>query len=252
MSFCRFQFSSKVLGQHKECCVILPDVGKPPFPTYYLLHGLSDDHTIWHRRTRIETYVANLPLIVVMPDGGRGFYTNMDAGPRWADHFAQELPALIERNFPARPARAARCVGGLSMGGYGALRLALGFPEVYCSANSHSGALAVPARIENHRSIENAELVRTFGRRPVGSEHDLDELARRARKSGRLPRIRIDCGTGDFLLAENRHFHAVLDKLGIPHEYEEFEGGHTWDYWDLHVREALAFHAQSLKIRAIA
>src|SRR5690606_26525573 len=134
-------WTSKTLGKQVGSFVILPERGKPPFATFYLLHGLSDDYTIWQRRTSIERYVADLPLIVVMPDGFRGFYTKNEVGPDYATYIGQELPDFIERNFPARPARAARCIGGLSMGGYGALRLALGFPDRFASAHSHSGAL---------------------------------------------------------------------------------------------------------------
>ena len=61
-----------------------------------------------------------------------------------------------------------------------------------------------------------------------------------------MPKLRIDCGADDFLIEHNREFHAHLNKLKVPHEYAEFPGAHTWDYWDLHIREALAFHARAL------
>src|SRR5437764_9215273 len=141
MSLAEINSFSQTLEKMVATSVILPDVGKPPFATYYLLHGLSDDHTAWRRRSRIEWYVRELPLIVVMADGARNFYTDNADGPAYAQFFARELPAFIERTCPARPDRAARCIGGLSMGGYGALRLALGFPDRFISANSHSGAL---------------------------------------------------------------------------------------------------------------
>src|SRR5262249_12684007 len=117
MSLCEIHWFSKTLEKQVSTIVILPDTGKPPFATYYLLHGLSDDHTIWQRRTRIEWYVRELPMIVVMPDGYRGFYTDYDKGPAYAKYINEELIAFIERNFPAKPARTARCIGGLSMGG---------------------------------------------------------------------------------------------------------------------------------------
>jgi pimeloyl-ACP methyl ester carboxylesterase len=182
MSLCQVHWKSEVLRKQVGAYVLLPDVGRPPFATLYLLHGLSDDHTTWLRRTRVEWYVRELPLIVVMPDGGRGFYTNNAGGPPFARYVGEELVGFVERNFPARPGRAARAIGGLSMGGYGAMRLALGYPEAFASANSHSGAF-----IHNHspQAIAGGPLLpeeheRIFGPSPAGTEHDLAQLAQRA------------------------------------------------------------------------
>jgi S-formylglutathione hydrolase FrmB len=241
MSFCEIHWFSKVLGRQTTTWLLLPDTGTPPFDTFYLLHGLSDDHTMWLRRTRLEMYVADLPLIVVMPDGGRGFYTNHEAGPRWADHIAMELPEFIERNFAAKSTRDARHIGGLSMGGYGALRLSLGFPDRFSSATSHSGALMNGGK---HYDIPERTLV--FGQNPAGTDHDLTHLAARAKANNRLPRIQIDCGTDDFLLQDNRALHQNFEQQQIPHTYTEYPGSHTWDYWDKHIREAIAFHTQNL------
>ena len=254
MAFTQVQWFSKVLQKQVGFYALLPDRGTPPWPVYYLLHGLSDDYTIWHRRTRIEWYVRDLPLMVVMPDGFRGFYTNHeDGGPAYATYMAEELPAFVERHFAVRAERAGRAVGGLSMGGYGAMRLALGYPDRYVSANSHSGALmfgSYPANTDD--PDRNREYRKITGPDPAGSEHDLKMLSARAVAAGTLPALRIDCGTEDFLLEHNRRFTAHLDSLGAAHEYEEFPGSHTWDYWDTHVREALAFHCRHLQIEALA
>jgi S-formylglutathione hydrolase FrmB len=256
MAFAELRWFSKTLGKQVGTYVILPDNPdfKPPFATYYLLHGLSDDYTIWHRRTRIEVYAQSLPLIVVMPDGFRGFYTNNDEGPAYATYVAEELPAVIERTFPAKSARGARAVGGLSMGGYGALRIGLGYPDRFASVNSHSGALMHGSRPTKRptSSMQDAEWRRVFGPRPMETDHDLVHLARQCEKSGTLPKIRIDCGTDDFLIEDNRAYHKHLEALRVPHEYEEFPGAHTWEYWDQHVRTALAFHAKHLKLKVPA
>ena len=248
MAFCQVQWHSEVLGKALGLNVILPDCGEGPFPVFYLLHGLSDDHTIWHRRTRIERYVSELPMIVVMPDGFRGFYTNHENGPAYATYMAEELPAFVERNFPAKADRASRCIGGLSMGGYGAMRLALGYPDVYCSANSHSGAPTFGHEVADFAGDRAAEWELITGTDPTGSEHDLFALADRCAKQGNTPALRIDCGTEDFLIEQNRRFTAHLKQLGTAHEYQEFPGDHNWDYWDVHVQEALAFHARNLGI----
>lgn len=139
MSLAHYHFFSSVLQKQVGMSIILPEKGTGPFATMCLLHGLSDDYTIWLRHTRIESYVSGLPLIVVMPDGYRGFYTDNDAGPSFGKYIAEEIPAEVERIFPAKPSRKARCLTGLSMGGYGAIRTALVYPERFCSAVSHSG-----------------------------------------------------------------------------------------------------------------
>jgi putative tributyrin esterase len=245
---CDLHFPSKTLAKHVGAYVIVPDAGEPPFATFYLLHGLSDDYTIWLRRTSIERYAQQVPLIIVMPDGFRGFYTNNDAGPPYATYVAEVLVALIERTFPAKRDRASRGVGGLSMGGYGALRLALGYPHTFAVATSHSGAFLHGSR--NHPRpggpLQLAEFHRIFGSAPAGTDHDVLALAQRCQSHGTLPHIRIDCGTEDDLIADNRELHRKLEALKVPHEYEEFPGRHDWAYWDQHVQEALAFQHRHL------
>jgi putative tributyrin esterase len=242
--------------------VVLPEREdfRGPYPVFYLLHGLSDDYTIWLRRTRIELYAQIYPLIVVMPDGGRGFYTNAREGFAHDDAITRDLIPLVDRTFQTASRRESRVIGGLSIGGYGALRLALGHPDLFCSVVSHSGALglggnhfgaAAKAPDQSGHLVDEAfaaEMRRLFGEHP-GGPNDLQALAGAVSRE-QLPALRFDCGTEDALLAENREFHGKLKELDIPHEYEEFTGGHHWEYWDLHVQEALAFHAGALGIRA--
>ena len=249
MALIHYHFFSGVLGKQVGATILLP--GTPgPYATYYLLHGLSDDHTIWHRRTRIEHYVANQPLAVVMPDGFRGAYTNNENGPDFADYIIQDVIGNVENHFNLKKSRSARCIGGLSMGGYGALRLGLGFPEMFSSVNSHSGALRWGSGQPRKGSERDPdEFIRVFGKKPAGSDHDLLTLAKKCQDAGKLPKLRIDCGVDDFLIGANRHYHAKLEAMRIAHEYEEFPGAHDWDYWDLHVQQALAFHAKNLKLK---
>ena len=261
MSWAQVHWRSNLIGKQTEMQVILPSVGEPPFATLYLLHGISGDSTNWLRHSRLEWYLRDLPLIAVLPDGARGFFTDNEEGPAYARHIGEELPAFVERNFPARPSRGARAIGGLSMGGYGALRVALGYPDRFCSVHSHSGALMrldldlSPARARKHEVLRKhppeflAELRRIFGRRPEGTRHDLIALVRRARRRRlRLPRILIDCGTEDSLLEHNRDFHQRLAAAKVPHAYREFPGDHDWDYWDLRIRDAITFHARNLRL----
>jgi len=245
MAFATLNFQSPALSKACSMTVILPEctVGTPPFPVFYLLHGLSDDHTSWSRRTSIERHVADLPLIIVMPDGGRGFYCDAVDGPAYERHLLEDVMGSVDRTFHTIAARQGRVIGGLSMGGYGAIKLALKFPQFFCSAVSHSAALDVRRRIE--RPEFSTEMRRIFGPSPGGGPDDPYALADTIDRT-LLPALRIDCGLEDGLLEENRAFHRHLEQLAIPHEYAEFPGAHTWDYWDRHVQEAIAFHRRAL------
>lgn len=253
MALCELRYDSTALQKMTGAMVIVPE-GEGvtgPFPVFYLLHGLSDDYTAWTRQTSIERYVEGLPLIVVMPDGGRGFYTDAREGFAYETAMVRDLIGLVDATFQTVARREGRVVGGLSMGGYGALKLALGHPDLFCAAVSHSGALDV---VRRHQPRDPAweqepqwqawrrEMTRLFGPNPEGGPDDLRTLAERVDRA-LLPALRIDCGTEDALIEENRAFHAHLDRLGIAHEYAEFPGAHTWEYWDRHVQEAIEFHA---------
>lgn len=259
MPWAQVHWRSDVLDKQTAVQVLLPRVGRGPFPVLYLLHGIGGDSTIWLRHSRIEWYVRELPLMVVMPDGYRGFYTDNEQGPAYARHFGRELIDFIDRNFQTRPVRSARAIGGLSMGGYGALRLGLGFADKFCSINSHSGALARSNADFSHQAEEEgrhrdktkeflAELRRVFGARPNGTAHDVLVLARQALAAGNLPHLMIDCGTEDFLIEDNRDFHRQLEAAGIPHDYREHKGAHDWDYWDRHVQASVKFHCEHLGV----
>ena len=263
MPWAEIHWRSEVLLKQTTMQVLLPRVGRPPFPVLYLLHGLSDDSTVWLRNTRLEWYVRDLPLIVVLPDGYRGFYTDNEEGPAYAQHLGRELVDFVDRNFQTKAHRAGRAIGGLSMGGYGALRIALGNPDRFCSANSHSGAMGrsqvdfSPAAIAAGRHQGKsagfvAELRRIFGENPIGTSHDLLELAKAARKMRQLPHLLLDCGRKDYLLKDNREFHRTLNASKIRHRYSEHAGAHDWDYWDRHVQESIGFHCRHLGVKPIA
>ncbi len=220
-----------------------------PFPVLYLLHGYSDDHTTWQRRTSIERYVQDLPLIVVMPDGGHSFYCDAEQGLPWETSIIHDLIGYIDKMFPTKKNREGRCLAGLSMGGYGAVKLALKHHNKFCAAVSHSGALGYghyppdPARGKEWYEAQ----VRIIGAAPTGGPHDLYTLAEKLKPAHR-PALRIDCGVDDFLIDDNRAFVAHLKQIDYPHEYAEFPGEHNWPYWDLHIQEAITFLSRRLGI----
>ena len=246
MAYGEFHYYSSALGKMTACNVIFPEETEHsgPYPTYYLLHGLSDDYSAWQRRTSIERYVQTLPLIVVMPDGGRGWYSHAHQGYNYEDAIIRDCVGFVDRTFRSDARREARAIGGLSMGGYGALKLALQHPDLFGSANGHSGAYGF-----GHAQwrTEESEFTRIIGPQPSGGPLDLWKIAADSGAPNR-PALRIDCGTSDFLIEQNREFHTHLDELGIAHEYEEFPGAHDWAYWDKHVQSALRFHARHLGI----
>lgn len=247
MPLCQLHYFSDALGMQTAANVILPDRRFPgPYAVMFLLHGLSDDHTIWLRRTSIERYVENLPLMVVMPNGGRGFYCDAQQGFKYNTAIGVELVDVIRNYFPTDDEK--WCVAGLSMGGYGALRLALDRPDLFRSATALSAALDFGhfVRISDNDDWTQ-EFLRITGTDPKGGPNDLYAKLE-ALLPDRVPALRIDCGSEDFLIEANRRFHAFLDEKGVPHEYEEHPGIHNWEYWDAQIQPALEFHRRHLGI----
>jgi S-formylglutathione hydrolase FrmB len=255
MALIHCHFFSEVLGLSCAMDVILPQptmkqigmagaAGRGPHPVLYLLHGLSDDHTIWQRRTSIERYAAPLGLAVVMPAVDRSFYADARRGPRYGTFIAEELPALARSFFPLSARRQDNFVAGLSMGGYGAFRLALTYPDRFAAAASLSGALDVAASCRRRQQEGSREFADIFGpaRAVAGSPHDLFHLARQvARARGPKPRLYQCCGTEDFLHQDNRRFRDHALKLGLDLTYAEGPGTHEWGYWDTQIQRVLAW-----------
>ena len=245
-------FFSDALGTSVTINVILPqptpDQRTAPrtYPVLWLLHGLLDDHTTWLRQTSIERYVEPLQLAVVMPAAGRSFYTDMAHGYRYWTFVSEELPELARAWFPLSPRREENFVAGLSMGGYGAFKLAFRHPERYAAAASLSGALrhfdqeaAAGATVE---WID--ELTNVFGdlaNFPT-SEENVYYLATQLAASGApSPLFYQCCGIDDFLYADNQQFKRHAATLGLPLTYAEGPGEHNWAYWDQQIQQVLAW-----------
>jgi len=241
MALCTLRFFSRSIQKHDCMNVIVPD-GRGPFPVLYLLHGLSDDYSIWLRRTSIERYVGDMRLMVVMPDTHRFFYVNdpRPGGPAYEDHFIRDVIGSVDRIFPTIRRRTGRAVAGLSMGGYGAMMLAMRHPSKFAAVAAHSAAFGFGRKIRTDWGIDPLSNALPRGK------YDVFALARKLAKARRRLPIRFDCGTEDFLLENSREFHAHLTKLGIAHEYAEHPGRHDWAYWDEHVGETLAFVRERL------
>jgi S-formylglutathione hydrolase FrmB len=291
------RFWSQMLGTTKHARVYLPPsyaTGTKRYPVAYYLHGASGSEADWSTQGRLGATMDSListgmpELIVVMPDGDDGWYTTWNAlgnysectrnppkkesaadycvpWPKYDDYIARDVVAHIDSTYRTVADRAHRGIAGLSMGGYGAVSLALGYPDVFSAAASHSGVLAplrgiahdsVPAPARDAQDIDEVKarwpqwlwpsLALAFGGRDMFGWYSREPLrmADRAIDSGRpLPPLYVDCGIGDPFLPENREFVAGAKALGERVEYHEYPGGHSWDYWRAHLPQSLVWIA---------
>jgi len=256
MALIHVDFFSHVLGMHSEMEVILPQEaagqigmasreGSGTYPTLYLLHGMSDDHTIWQRRTSIERYAADKGIAVVMPTTHLGWYTDMHLGFNYFTFIARELPVICRTFFPRMSHRPEDTfAAGLSMGGYGALKLGLLAPETFGAVAALSGGLDAASICETNTALgKNPGLwYDIFGPADQvrGSDNDLFAVAERLKQSGgMLPDVYMWCGTEDFLYEQNVKMRDHLNALGYNLTYEESPGDHQWKYWDEKIQTVL-------------
>jgi S-formylglutathione hydrolase FrmB len=210
-------------------------LGEPP--VLYLLHGLSDDHTAWTRYTSIERYATAAGLAVVMPAVGRSFYTDEVHGHRYWTYVSEELPQLVQEFFRVSSRPEQTFVAGLSMGGYGALKLALRYPERYAAAASLSGAVDLRL-LTSH--FDRHELVhRVWDGPPEPAEDPFGMLA--AADVRALPPLHISCGTGDPLIDANRRFVKAATAAGASVTSMFPEGEHEWGLWDRVIQDVIAW-----------
>ncbi len=251
MAFIKCEWRSEVLRKNCSMNVIMPqkpqiepERGSRLYPVVYLLHGLSDDHTTWSRRTSIERYAKEYDAIIVMPNVDRSFYTDMVAGYNYWTMISEELPEVIQNMFPASPKREDTFVVGLSMGGYGALKLALRRPDRYAAGVSLSGCTDVRTFMGTCAEYLQVEFARIFGTVDdlIPNGNDLFDLAEKAIQAPNCPRILTVCGTEDFLYKLNLRFRDHMRKIKFPnYEFLEGPGTHEWGFWDYHIQYSLKF-----------
>ncbi len=238
MALIECKFFSDVLQLSTAMTVILPQAVRPQCKTLWLLHGYSDDHSIWLRRTSIERYAALSGVAVVMPSAHLSYYTDMVCGGKYWTFISEELPALARAYFPLSDRPEDNVAAGLSMGGYGAFKLALRCPDRFAAAASLSGALDVA--VLNARHPEAYKLIFGDPGEGVPADDDLFRLAEKAAsRRVKLPRLYQCCGTEDFVYGENVRFRDWARRLGIDLTYEEGPGDHEWGYWDDRIQVVL-------------
>ena len=216
------------------------------YPVIYLLHGLTGHYNNWTDNSKLSVYTLAGRAIIVTPEGGDGWYTDSISKPdeKWESYIVKELIPEIDKKFRTLATRDKRAIAGLSMGGFGALKFGLKYPDMFVLAGSFSGALGAAQITEKQfpgaigKTIDGI-----FG--PSDSttrgSNDIFAIIRSLtpEKTKAIPFIYLDCGTEDFLFQNNREFVNLLIETKVPHEYRQLPGAHNWPYWDKQVQEFL-------------
>ena len=227
-----------------DICLFVPNVKEniKNLPIYILLHGVYGSAWIWAMKGGAHVTANRLmdeniikPAIIAMPsDGlwgdGSGYLSHN--GKNFDQWIVSDLPKAIIENIPQAGKDSPVCIGGLSMGGFGALSLGSRFGEKFKAISAHS-------------SITKFEQMALFVEEPL-SEYNIPNHLQNVidgfkENKLKLPKIRFDCGVDDTLIEANRALHNELKELKIEHCYEEFSGGHEWPYWQQHVEKTLRF-----------
>lgn len=267
-------FSSTALGQEADYSVFIPagyEQDTRDYAVIYFLHGMFNDHTSWATQRygvipgQIEKLMTDgkIPAsLIAIPDASNSFYTNtIDNSVRYEDFVCQDLVKEIEENFRVSSAREDRSLGGVSMGGYGALKIALKHPLNYASAVGFSPIVLLgdnPAESLNRSNERRAKFFTSlfkpvFGI-PFQREHwkanSLEHLAQKADPKGL--KIFFAYGTADrysdlFPLEEGiQRLHSLLEERGMPHRFEAYQGEpHGWELVTNHLEEVMAFLSQT-------
>ena len=237
--------ASRALGRRVDICYWAPPIGTgtPPLPVMILLHGACASAWSWPLNGGAHLTAGRLidaeeiaPVALVMPsDGlwglGSGYVPHNDAD--YERFIVEEVPAAAALADDRITASSPLTIAGLSMGGFGALRLGAKYPDRFRGISAHSAVTTLGRLAE--ATGDRLDGLPGFGQPDGTALHWLESNA------ARLPPLRFDCGTDDHLLPGNRALHAALEARGIEHQYEEFAGGHDWPYWRLHLADTLRF-----------
>lgn len=230
-------FHSIALQRDMRYHVLLPgnyDKGGR-FAVLYLLHGLYGDYQNWDTRTGLENYARNLKLLIVMPDADDSWYTDSATvpGDKFEEYITKDLVSEIDGKYRTIRERHGRAIAGLSMGGYGAVKLALKYADLFELGGSLSGAFNATQNLDTLRPEFAAKLKEVFGKEGSRERADNDVLLLlNTPHQSSYPYFYLGCGTEDFFLETNRALVMQLSSRKIAYEYHETPGGHTWEYWD--------------------
>jgi S-formylglutathione hydrolase FrmB len=246
------QLDSKLVGKILPYQIVLPPgyslvtSWRKHYPVLYLLHGWSGHYDSWLSKTTLAHHASEHQLIIVMPEGNNGWYTDSATTPsdKYESYVLEELIPDVDSRFRTIRDRSGRGIAGCSMGGYGALKFGLKHPEMFTLAASMSGALDTTKRTDDE------SIMQTFGDAGsmVRKSNDIERLAREfpAERITQLPYLYLDCGRDDPWLAINSRFADILTERRMTHEYRQVPGGHIWPYWDRQVREVLRVATETM------
>lgn len=233
---------------------------KKPYKTLYLLHGIFGNYTDWLAGTRIERWAQENNLVVIMPSGDNSFYVDhADAGAMYGEFIGKELVEMTRDMFPLSDKREDTFIGGLSMGGYGAMRNGLKYSDTFGYIVSLSGKVLIEDMLnakENTATIigRRSYYESCFGdlKQVIGSDKDNKALIQKLIAEKRpIPKIFMAIGTEDFLLEDNREFHQFLTDNGVDVDYFEGPGAHEWDFWDRWIKKALDWLPLENRVKGI-
>ena len=260
MAFATVNFFSKFLRRNVTFNIVLPTdkmlppgakvPEKKPFRTLYLLHGVFGNYTDWIRGTRVQSLADARDLCVVMPSGDNKFYCDSDiSGDLYGKFIGEELVEFTRDSFPLSREREDTFIGGLSMGGFGAIVNGLRNPKTFGRIAAFSSALikdhVLTSVDEPGRGIfTKTQYMTMFDLKSIedfeGSINDYDALAEKLAQSGEpLPHVYMACGEQDFLLPANHTYRDKLLSLGYDVTWESWTGGHDWKFWDEAIERAL-------------
>ncbi|NUU60393.1 alpha/beta hydrolase [Paenibacillus agri] len=246
MALLTVETGSPTLRMTTTVNIISPvDAGTGSGGTLYLLHGAGDNASTWHRLTTAELYASQYGCTVIMPQVGRSYYTDMEYGLDYFRYITQELPEFCARllNLETDPQKT--FIAGLSMGGYGALKCALTYPERYSKVVSLSGVTDLQKRLNDpHMGPEmSREMMGVFGNGlQVKPDQDIRALADKLVKDNRaLPAILTCCGSEDPFAEMNRDFASYMETTPYDFRYVETPGMHEWRFWERHLKTTFDF-----------
>lgn len=239
MAYMQCVLYSKALEMDTCVNVILPNEGDlSKTKVVYLLHGLTDNYSAWMRYSAVEKYALCHNTAVVMPEVQRSFYCDTVSGMAYFRYISQELPQLCSHFFSLSTDPKLNYIMGLSMGGFGALKCALTYPERYAGCGSFSGALHMDHEILRN-VLKREELSALIGPDcKAGRENDLFRLAS---ESGKLPRIYLSCGEQDRLYPMSVEFADHLAALDTQYRFDHRPGTHSWEFWDQSLKDCFAY-----------
>jgi S-formylglutathione hydrolase FrmB len=230
-------FHSVALDREMRYRVLLPasTASHQKLQVAYLLHGGGGGFRDWSNYSDVTRY-AEANLVLVMPQGDYSYYVNAVERPRdrYEDYIVQDLLADVEARFPIAKGRANRAIAGVSMGGFGAMKIALSHPDLFAFAGAISPAIDVSRRAFSIRRVQQYRALSSiFG--PSGSvtRHSNDPFfIARTVAAAKAPYLFLSCGDEESLLAANREFVAVLTEQHLPYEFHVVPGGHEWKQWN--------------------